>query len=417
MTIESGVLRHLFDLLPDPVVLVGTNNELIDASASVEELLGWHRDEFVGRSVLALVHPDDVALALVSVEGMRRNDVGPPMELRLALAGGGWKYVEMVARNLIDDPQVGGLLLSVRDTTQRRAYELEHDSTERFRLLVQYSAGILLVLDPDGCVRTTSGGWVRALGHNTDDIIGALFTSFVVPADRPRVVADLARATTGRQVLHSEARLTSADGVTVTPYALAVVNLLDDPLVGGFVVTAHDITDLDEARRSLEHLATHDPLTGLANRVLLSGRLRELLGARDGSDHSVALLFVDLDGFKQVNDALGHHAGDEVLVRLAERLTSAVTADDLVARLGGDEFVILVVRPAGVDVVTELERACTGAIGRPFKLGATAVSLRGSVGVVVAGYGDTPDSLLARADRSMYAVKRQRRATRETAAP
>jgi diguanylate cyclase (GGDEF)-like protein len=127
----------------------------------------------------------------------------------------------------------------------------------------------------------------------------------------------------------------------------------------------------------------------------------------------VALLFVDLDGFKQVNDAFGHHSGDEVLVRLAERLSSSVTVDDLVARLGGDEFVILVVRPPGIDVVHELEGVCDAAIDRPFMLGSTVVRLQGSVGVVVAGYGDTPDSLLARADRSMYVVKRERRLARD----
>ena len=406
---DTAAARRLFDLLPDPAVLLGPDNRLLDASSSVEELLGWRRADFLGRDVLELIHPDDHRLALAAATNMRRTQVGAPIDVRIATADGGWRYLELVARNLLDDPEVGGLLVCLRDTTQRRWYEFEQDSNERFRLIVQHAAGMLFRLDVDGVIGSISGGWIRALGHDLEQVVGLPLVRFVAPADRQRLVAELDRARRSRHVTHVEARLVHADGTVLTPYDLAIVNLVDDPLVNGYVVTAHDISALDEARRSLEHLATHDPLTGLANRILLTSRLRELLADADGGDETVALLFIDLDGFKQVNDALGHHAGDEVLVRLAERLSSTVKPGDVVARLGGDEFVMVARRPVQADVMAELEASCLEAVRRPFLLGPTTVKLDGSIGVVVAGYSDTPDTLLARADRAMYVTKRERR--------
>jgi diguanylate cyclase (GGDEF)-like protein/PAS domain S-box-containing protein len=406
---DLAATRRLFDLLPDPAILLGPDNRLVDASASVEELLGWRRADYIGQDVLNLIHPDDHRLAFIAATKMRRTDVGAPIDIRVATSDGSWRYLEVVARNLLDDPEVGGLLVCLRDTTQRRWYELEQDSDERFRLIVQHAAGLLFRLDVDGVVSSVSGGWIRALGHDLEEVVGLPLVRFVAPADRQRLVAELDRARRSRHVSHVEARFVHADGTVLTPYDLAIVNLVDDPLVNGYVVTAHDISALDDARRSLEHLATHDPLTGLANRVLLTSRLRELLADTDGGEETVALLFIDLDGFKQVNDALGHHAGDEVLVRLAERLSSVVQPGDVVARLGGDEFVMVARRPVHTDVMAELEASCLDAVRRPFMLGPTTVKLDGSIGVVVAGYADTPDTLLARADRAMYITKRERR--------
>jgi diguanylate cyclase (GGDEF)-like protein len=180
-----------------------------------------------------------------------------------------------------------------------------------------------------------------------------------------------------------------------------VVSLLDDPVVASFVVTGLDVSELHETRRRLEHLATHDPLTGLPNRKLLDERLTQLLAELE----PVALLYVDLDRFKTVNDTLGHDAGDELLVMVARRLLGGLAGTDLVARVGGDEFVILAVGVRDDATATALATRLEGILRSPYELRAGAACVGASVGAVVARPGVLASTLLADADLAMYSAK------------
>jgi len=163
---------------------------------------------------------------------------------------------------------------------------------------------------------------------------------------------------------------------------------------------------LAEREAELRHLAFHDPLTGLPNRALFSDRLGHALELRTRDPRPVSLLFLDLDDFKVINDSLGHAAGDELLIRVAERLTATLRRGDTIARLGGDEFAVLLEDDGDVLAVAD---AVTGALQSPFTLQGTAVSVTASVGVVglsTAVGGTTADELLNKADTAMYAAKR-----------
>jgi diguanylate cyclase (GGDEF)-like protein len=183
------------------------------------------------------------------------------------------------------------------------------------------------------------------------------------------------------------------------------VNLIDDRTVEGLVVTASDITDLAEARSRLAHLATHDPLTGLANRSLLFDRLAHALeGARRRSS-MVSLVFCDVDGFKRVNDGHGHRGGDHVLVEIARRLDAVARASDTVARIGGDEFVLLLEggdREGAAALVERIEAAMAEPIVLP---NGSEVVVRLSVGSATDLGGLVADDLLDRADAAMYLSK------------
>jgi diguanylate cyclase (GGDEF)-like protein len=159
--------------------------------------------------------------------------------------------------------------------------------------------------------------------------------------------------------------------------------------------------------QQLSAQATHDSLTGMPNRLLLFDRMEHALRATARTGQRLAVLFVDLDGFKTVNDRLGHQAGDEVLVLVAQRIGEAVREADTVARLGGDEFVILCEKVSEPGQPVEIAQRVIAALSRPFVVGAGAASISASVGISEAGGSDGPSELLMRADQAMYASKQR----------
>jgi len=173
-------------------------------------------------------------------------------------------------------------------------------------------------------------------------------------------------------------------------------------------LAAEAMTAFEHARatRDLAHSATHDPLTGLPNRVLLTDRLEHALLRR--SRGRLALALVDVDGFKQVNDSLGHASGDDVLRQVAARLLRSTRTGDTVARFGGDEFVVVAedLDPGGEQILLDRLRS---SFDEPVVVGEDALQVRASIGLVLAERGDTVDSLLNRADHAMYADKAARR--------
>jgi diguanylate cyclase (GGDEF)-like protein len=167
-----------------------------------------------------------------------------------------------------------------------------------------------------------------------------------------------------------------------------------------------DITARKQLEEQLEHEATHDPLTGLPNRLLFR-RLAEQDAARAARQGSrVGIVYLDLDGFKHINDTFGHAAGDELLVRVAERLRGSIRAGDSVARLGGDEFALLCSAPAGTDESHQIAIRCIDSIAVPYRIGPHDVRIGASAGVAVHdGRGCDVDEVLERADAALYRAK------------
>ncbi len=201
--------------------------------------------------------------------------------------------------------------------------------------------------------------------------------------------------------------------------------LLDDEgWLLGAVVAMHDVTEQKRNEERLAELAMHDPLTGLANRTLLAARLQEAIDALAsrppseagvGRGPGVAVFLLDLDEFKQVNDALGHDVGDDMLVAVARRLLSIVRPSDTVARLGGDEFVVVCDVENGEEEMLRIADRISSALARPYRIDGRNVGALASVGGVFADNPDTdPSRLLSRADDAMYGVKWSRRRERRS---
>lgn len=406
---DTECLAHLALALPDALVIVDTSGVVVWGNPAAERLFGVTNAEIVGSSGLELLHPDDRELAVVSLASVQAKDTGSPIELRVRTCAG-WKLVELIGVNLLGKSPVDGLVLCLRDLTERRRWEVAGDATERFRSLVHNSAAIVMLIDTDGIVESVSAAITRRLGHDPELVEGRPLDDLVVAADRPAWRAALAQCLRGRSTSSGpttvELEMRRRDSAALVPFELSIVNMLDDPTVGGLVVSAHDITQLRSARQSLERLATRDALTGLPNRALVFDRIEHMLaaGQRTGSPGDV--LFVDLDRFKDVNDSLGHRVGDDVLREVARRFQRAVRASDSIGRLGGDEFVVLVEGPTASEADVVAQRLLRS-LEPPFVVRSDArpeLTVSASIGIVSGAYA-TAEDLLVDADIALYEAK------------
>jgi diguanylate cyclase (GGDEF)-like protein/PAS domain S-box-containing protein len=391
--------RWLVDVLPDPLVVIDGDGMVRWCNAAATEQLGWRLQEWVGRPAVLLVHPDDVGLAAEAMESVHTKVLGTPIELRVRMAAGGHRLMELRGRPVTDRHGTRLVVAVLRDITERRRWEVGGGNDAMVQTLIECSPVITLLVDVDGRVRTSSAALVRQLGQPLEATAGRAFVELVAPEDRERVRTALTTIGHARTVT-VEARLLDANG-SAFAHQLTVVNLADDPVVAGLVVAAQDITELVAVRQRLHRLATHDPLTGLSNRA----GLLEAIEAALGHEQTVGVVFLDLDDFKDVNDRYGHRAGDQVLVEVARRLR-LLAGTALVGRLGGDEFVVLLTDDVAA-VTGNILAELPDTLAVPIPVAGATVTIRAACGAALAQPGDDPDSLLAAADSFMYDAKRR----------
>jgi diguanylate cyclase (GGDEF)-like protein/PAS domain S-box-containing protein len=292
-------------------------------------------------------------------------------------------------------------LLRLRDQAQS---DLEL-SERLFRALVANSSDAVLLLDANGVVTNEAPNLATLLGHKGVSTVGHRALDFVSDRDSESLkLFDEAVLSPG-VMLSGEARSGRPDGSEIW-LSIRAVNMLDDDAVRAIVVTVHDITDRKLAEEELIHQAFHDSLTGLANRALFRDRVEHALSRRSRSGMDPAVIYFDLDSFKNVNDGLGHEAGDALLREVAARLLGVVRSGDTVARLGGDEFAVLVEESQHVQIEAEAiaERALQS-LAAPLSVGGQEVTITASLGIAHADDESTAVSLLRDADVAMYQAK------------
>ncbi|HVE46320.1 MAG TPA: EAL domain-containing protein [Acidimicrobiales bacterium] len=287
-----------------------------------------------------------------------------------------------------------------------RSYQQLQASEARFRGIIETAQEGVWLLDSEGCTSFVNRKGAEMLGVDTGDALGSSFAGFVDPEHGPVVQAKLERWAKG-PAQGDELKFRRADGSELWGLVAAAPVVLDDSGSDGILVMLSDITERKAAEEALAHQAFHDKLTGLANRALFLDRLEHALARRARHGVDTAVLFLDLDRFKAVNDSLGHASGDELLVAVAQRLSSVVRPGDTVGRMGGDEFVVLCEELEDERAALNIADRVARTMGAPFVVDGNQISVTASIGIAFASPAayDTPDALLREADAAMYRAK------------
>lgn len=379
-------------------------------SDELYRIYGFAPREFVPTFEMHMerIHPDDREQVHAANEEAARGEGLSTIECRVVRPDGGVRVVMNMYNVSLDERGVPVRVTgTVQDVTDRkRAEQALQESEERLRAVVGNVPVVLFALDRDGVFTVSEGRGLGVLGLKPGEVVG--LSVFEVYRDVPEILDHARRALGGEEVSATVRLAGRAFDTSYSPVRD------EEGEISGTIGVAADVTDRERAEERLRYRALHDDLTGLPNRTLLMDRLGRALSRAGRPEERVAVLFVDLDSFKYVNDSLGHEAGDRLLAAVAGRLRDCLRSRDTAARLGGDEFVILL-DGATVDEARRVAERLLGELRSPFAVGGHEVFVTPSIGISLnaagGGLGDSlPEDLLREADAAMYRVKEEGKA-------
>jgi diguanylate cyclase (GGDEF)-like protein/PAS domain S-box-containing protein len=311
-----------------------------------------------------------------------------------------------------------GLVLLTRHRTQLATAARDSERTLRVAIRDALIGMYSIRLEPGrfGEIRDVNTALCELLGYRPEQLIGrhcGMLGACGDPEQLRLLQSHLERfARREISALREESTFRTSDGERRwVELSLSAVDSVGEARF--ILVHVHDLTDREDAKRSLERMALHDALTGLANRTLLFRRMGEVMVEARSGGRQAGLLYLDLDGFKQVNDTHGHDAGDAVLIAVSRRLAGAVRPDATVARLGGDEFAVLTPIDGDDEYLPAIADRIRRLLREPIGIGAgTTVSIDVSIAIATTRGSATPDDLVRAADQAMYAVKEVHRSAR-----
>ena len=275
----------------------------------------------------------------------------------------------------------------------------------RYASLIRNASDVIMIVDVDGRLRFASPAAERTFGLHPDDLVGHNLLDLWGESDRDRLAAFLAEVAETRDRSLGPVEVTAGNGNRHITLESVGSNLLDDPAIAGLALNFRDVSERKALEEQLRQLAFHDPLTLLANRSLFRNRVQHALQLAQRSRQRIAVMFLDLDNFKNINDSLGHDAGDRLLQAAAQRLVKSTRPSDTVARLGGDEFAILL---EGINEDGDVERiaaSITRSFAEPLVLDGADAPVAASIGIAFSQDGDDTEQLLRNADIAMYNAK------------
>ncbi|CCG42393.1 diguanylate cyclase domain-containing protein [Magnetospirillum molischianum] len=393
----AALNKAVFDSVADGILSLDQEGRITFVNRAAEHLSGWSERETLGLAgeavfpFVSLLPQQGRVVARERVEAVLRGRDGLSIP------------IEIVAAPIVEARRVTGSVVVFRDIRERRHAE---ESRKLAAAVVEWSPQAIIVADLSGTIIIVNPAFSRLSGYEAADIIGRPVSVLRSSHHDSAFHAAIRRALDREGIWCGEVWNRHKDG---TPYAvwLSITRVVAEAGGGGFLVGFYfDITERKRHEERILREAKHDPLTGLPNRRMFEETLQAILTQERGEGHRVAVLLIDLDGFKAVNDTRGHDAGDALLCEMARRMAAAVRVDDMVARLGGDEFVIVLAPVESDGVARRVAAHLVEQLSRPMAFDGGPLKVSASIGIALGGDGSEAADLLKRADTAMYAVKR-----------
>ncbi len=404
MPIDCPALLHtLFEGSAEALIALDAERRITHWNSAAQQLFGYAAAEMLGQPLLAL-SPADRRRESQQLLTLPETEAAQPHRALLAGKNGRMVSVSLRTRPLPGhDGQAPGLLLFLREC----GTSLDLQQSQQLQALVANSDDGIITKDLNGIITSWNPGAERLFGWLAEEIIGRPMRT-LIPADRQHEEDHiLKRLVAGEKIDHFETERLRKDGSTV--FVSVTASPLRDAqgLVVGASKIARDIGVRLQAERVIHHHATVDPVTGLLNRRAFGERLREMLAQATSDGRRMALLMIDLDRFKAVNDTLGHHVGDLLLRQVGRRLRQVLREGDVIARQGGDEFTALLPQVGQPAEAMAVAQRISQALAEPFLIEGRRPAIGGSVGVAVfPDDGRSAELLMQHADEAMYGSKR-----------
>ncbi|MCJ7664453.1 MAG: PAS domain S-box protein, partial [Desulfobacterales bacterium] len=387
----------------------------IFANSAYAEMLGYTVEELLALSskqVTNLVHPDDQDIAWGHVQDRIEGKPSPPhYEFRIIRKDGSVRWVETFPSR-IEYQGKPALQVAMIDITERKLAEATlKNSEERYRTLVESSTDAILMLDREKNAITCNQAFLDLTGYQKNEVEGQSIR-IVHPSEESFLAYGKATYPLVERVgsLREEWDLKRKDGTIFSAEIVASPIRAPDGTTMGYICIIRDITERKRAEEELEYMATHDSLTGLPNRTLFSDRLSMALTQARRSQKNLAVMLLDLDYFKDVNDTLGHSVGDQLLCAVGDRLKGLLRRGDTIARIGGDEFLLLLPEMLEIEYATTIAQKVLQAFREPFTCNEHQLHITTSIGIALfPDDGENADTLMKSADIAMYRAKNKGR--------
>ena len=398
--------RLMVETAEEGVWLFDAEDRISLANAKMTRMLGYEDGEMLGGRIEDFVHPSEVSDARGVVERCRK-DGGGRHDFRLRRKDGEWVWSILSMSPMRYDDEHKGTLAMVTDITERKRSELAlRDSENRLRTLIDAEPECVKLIDSQGILHHINAAGLAMMECDyPEEVLGKSIYSRILPEYRDAYIKFIERVMKGERDRMAY-ELIGLKGTRRWMDSHAVPFRMENEDTSFVLSITRDVSEQKRSEERIEYLAYFDTLTGLPNRLLLHDRLQQALFEAERQDHRVAILFVDLDRFKNVNDSLGHAAGDLLLKAVAERLSALVRQGDTVARLGGDEITIVLTAVTDEEEIGRATGKILHAFESPFDIEGRELFVTASLGVAVyPSDGKDVTELLRNADAAMYRAK------------
>lgn len=407
--------RTVLQTSPDGICMIDLDNRITFASQRILEIFGYDKlEDMLGSDLHQLVLPSDHISLEANIERIFRGATPRNNHYQL-LRRNGLSFAGEIASSCLYDAagKIRGLVSIIRDISERkRAEDALKASKQHMEALVTTTPVGVFEAHADGACVFVNDRWQSMAGRSMAEAQGDGWQLAVHPDDRELVRSAWQEAVRYQQSLQMEFRFLRRDGIVTWGLAQTTPLFDGDGRLTSFIGSITDISERKAAEAKIELLAHHDPLTGLPNRLLLKDRVEQSIVHAERQHAKIALLYLDLDNFKTINDSLGHPTGDALLQMVANRLDGCVRDTDTISRQGGDEFVIVVPEVDDGDTITAIASKILQQLLIPFRVDGHDLSTSISIGIAVyPDDGKDFNTLLQKADTAMYQAKEAGRNT------